>query len=192
MLPIYRLMDFGQSERSTKMANRCDHVFLMLYRLQSKIAEESPNELNWRELNSGAIFWAMENSLPHIAEFLLEKGAYVDAVNKYGWTALILASVEGHSDYVQLLLEHGAEVNAQARNGKTALTYASEEGHSDIVQLLLENGADVNARATDSGLTALMLASLKTHADVVKLLLKHDANANAEDYDGWAALMYAS
>jgi len=40
---------------------------------------------------------------------LLESGADVNAKNKYGWTALILASEEGHKEIVELLKSYGAK-----------------------------------------------------------------------------------
>ena len=39
--------------------------------------------------------------------------ALFHGVPQYGWTALMLASEEGHTDVVQLLLSHGAQVELQ-------------------------------------------------------------------------------
>jgi ankyrin repeat protein len=48
-----------------------------------------------------------------IVQLLLEKGADVNAKNKYGRTALIYATERGYTEIVQLLLEKGADVNAK-------------------------------------------------------------------------------
>ena len=44
---------------------------------------------------------------------LLNKGAYVNAKNNSGETALIKASEKGHKDLVNLLLAKGADWNAR-------------------------------------------------------------------------------
>src|SRR5205809_551446 len=54
-------------------------------------------------------------------EALLKKGAYVNAKDKTGWTALMGAARKGHSDTVRALLEKGAYANAKDNNGWTAL-----------------------------------------------------------------------
>jgi len=69
-------------------------------------------------------------------EKLIKKGADVNAKNKAGVTALMLAAVNGHTDIVKLLLDKGADVNVKDKDGKTALMYAADRGHTDIVKLL--------------------------------------------------------
>ena len=61
-----------------------------------------------------------------------------------GWTALMLASSEGHLDIVQILLQAKAIPDLQNKNGDTVLLIAAAKGHSDIVQQLLECGANPN------------------------------------------------
>ena len=57
-------------------------------------------------------------------------------------TALIFASLDGHTAIVQLLLGAGADKEAKDQFGYTALMSASEGGHTAIVELLLGAGAD--------------------------------------------------
>ncbi len=94
-------------------------------------------------------------------EKLLEKGADVNANDKYGVPPLVRAV--GHQKIVKLLLANGAEINARteapyAPAGRTALMEASWWGNYDVVKLLLDNGSDINAK-DQNGETALMLAS---------------------------------
>lgn len=64
----------------------------------------------------------------------------VDSKNDEGWTALMMASHNGHTQVVRLLIQNGADVAArsQAEPKRTALLAAAEQGHADIVKLLLQ------------------------------------------------------
>ncbi len=43
-----------------------------------------------------------------MAELLLDHGAQVDIQDSYGWSALMYASREGHTEAAKLLLDHDA------------------------------------------------------------------------------------
>ena len=58
-----------------------------------------------------------------------------------GYSALIYACFNGHTDIAYLLCTNKAQLDIQGNDGMTALILASREGHSDIVRLLLRNGA---------------------------------------------------
>ena len=70
-------------------------------------------------------------------------GSELDAGQKLegGWTALMLAALEGQTEAVRLLLEAGADVHAKSNDGTTALITAVSEGHPEIVELLRKAGA---------------------------------------------------
>jgi len=53
-----------------------------------------------------------------------------------GWTALMRASCNGHTEIVSLLLDRGADFNLKNNIGETALMFASSEGHENIVSCL--------------------------------------------------------
>ena len=73
----------------------------------------------------------------------------MDAQNKDGWTALMLAAQKGHEQVVRDLLEAGAVVGAQDNDGVTALMFAAQNGHEQVALVLLEAGA-VLSRTTPS------------------------------------------
>lgn len=68
---------------------------------------------------------------------MLEYGISINAENG-GWTALHLASLNGHLDIVSILLNKRANTNIKNREGKTALDIAREEGHERIAAIILE------------------------------------------------------
>ena len=124
-------------------------------------------------------------------KLFFENGADVDAVNKNGWTALMVAAGIRCADLVQILLSNGADVNISDKNEVTALMFAADGGYTDIVQILLENGADVNI-ADKNKITVLMAVAYKGHIDVIQLLLKNGAEVDAVDKNGTTALMVAA
>ena len=92
--------------------------------------------------------WAVAGEARHVSAFkisvqvvgqLLAKGADVQAQDKNGATALMLASGVvglGHAEVVGQLLAKGADVQAQNKEGKTALMFASAGGHTEVVKQL--------------------------------------------------------
>jgi serine/threonine-protein phosphatase 6 regulatory ankyrin repeat subunit B len=68
-----------------------------------------------------------------IVKILLEKGANPDLQGKNGYTALMVASMNGHTDIVTELLNKSANPDLKNAEGKTALDLAS---NSDIMSLL--------------------------------------------------------
>jgi hypothetical protein len=79
-------------------------------------------------------------------KLLLAKGAEVNAQDKRGRTALIVASKDGYREVVQILLAYGADVNGRDKKGNTALDWASFSGYGvspkpDIQEMLMKAGA---------------------------------------------------
>ena len=122
-----------------------------------------------------ALIYACENGDKEIAQFLLAKGAAVNAVEGiFGDTALIKAAWADQKEIVRMLLAKGAYVNAKASNGNTALMGAAASGDKEVVQLLLAKGAYVNVKGKD-GKTALTHAAENDSKDVVDFFRAHGA-----------------
>ena len=77
----------------------------------------------------------------HIVQALISRGANVNARSKWGSTALMEASANGHTHIVEFLLAHGSEVNLKDDHEKTALAYAREREQREVIQLLFAAGA---------------------------------------------------
>ncbi|MFT4067563.1 ankyrin repeat domain-containing protein [Paraburkholderia sp.] len=88
-------------------------------------------------------------------------------VNKKGWAPLHYAAANGHDDIVKVLLDHSAYVDAGSPNGTTPLMMAARGGHVSTVKLLLDNGADLMVK-NQIGMTALDFAKTYKEPDVVE------------------------
>jgi len=73
---------------------------------------------------------------------LLHSGADVNARDRFGQTALMLAAHHGHAALVGLLIEHGADLNVRAKYGLSALMLSVIAGHTEIARQLVRAGAD--------------------------------------------------
>ena len=70
------------------------------------------------------------------AEFLLERGANIDAQNKDGRSALHYAVSERQTDVVKFLLKNGANKNVSNNKGDTPLELAKKLTRKEIIKLL--------------------------------------------------------
>ena len=79
---------------------------------------------------------------------LLERGADVDARDRYGQTGLMLAAHAGCRDVVAVLVEHGVSLDVTAKFGLSALMLAVVAGHVEIARLLVRAGADLSLKGS--------------------------------------------
>nr|XP_039257501.1 uncharacterized protein LOC120334115 isoform X1 [Styela clava] len=126
--------------------------------------------------------------------FKIRVGAHVNCQDQNGYTPLHHASLNGHSDIVQLLLDVGASVNTKDKNGSRPLHLAAWNGKSEIVKILLTNGpnfASVNEQNADKE-TALHCAAQHGHRESVKILLDNHADPELRNIRDESALDLAS
>lgn len=93
---------------------------------------------------------------------LLGRGSDVNARDRYGQTALMLAAHAGHREVVETLIAHRADLNITAKFGLSALMLALVAGHAEVARVLAQAGADLSLRGTGApgfaGKTACDLA----------------------------------
>ena len=137
------------------------------------------------------IYYAVEVSLPRVAEELLEAGEDVNATGPYGDPLLVIATKLEDEAMVKLLLAHGADINRTNKNHKSdpALYWAARSA-SLLTKLLLDNGSDVNLKSFPG--TALSVACEEGHQWVVQLLLERGVQVNIVDMETETALTMAS
>ncbi len=73
------------------------------------------------EFGVTALSWAVLRDNTEIAQFLIEKGAEVNAKSRDGSTPLHSAAFLGHTEIAELLIQKGAEINPENYRGETPL-----------------------------------------------------------------------
>jgi uncharacterized protein len=79
---------------------------------------------------------------------LLGRGADVNARDRYGQTALMLAAHAGHLEIVEILISRRANLNITAKFGLSALMLAVVAGHAEVAHLLANAGANISLQGT--------------------------------------------
>ena len=91
------------------------------------------------------LYTALQYGHLNIAKLLLEKGADINAKNRYEKeSSLHLATREKKEDLLEFLLSHKADPNINDRNGKTALHFAAMNDDLKAARSLVEAGAKGN------------------------------------------------
>eukprot|EP00808_Paulinella_micropora_P018328 g78737.t1 len=146
---------------------------------------------------------------------LIEQGAPLEAKNKNGATALILAGSNGHKEVAEALLQAKAEANAKDKDGKSALDLATANGHTAVIELLSNSTqaqqvppaaaeaqesqqqgdtSEEKNEARQGSASELPDAAEKGDVDRIRELLAQsvDVDLEARDRDGRTALMSAA
>ncbi|XP_029045985.1 tankyrase isoform X2 [Osmia lignaria lignaria] len=145
-----------------------------LARVQRLVTQDNINCRDAQGRNSTPLHLAAGYNNLEVAEFLLERGADVNAQDKGGLIPLHNASSYGHLDIAALLIKYNTVVNATDKWGFTPLHEAAQKGRTQLCALLLAHGADPFSK-NQEGQTPLDLAS----ADDVRCLLQ-DAMASQQ------------
>lgn len=153
------------------------------------VTRRAENRMRKKELNIKLCDAAKHGKTEEISN-LLDQGAAVNAADKDGVTALMIAAQNNHFSFTQQLINRGADIIISNKYGGTALMRAAGKGHVEIVRFLIEKGANVN-KMSNTGFTALLAAASNGYLEVVITLLEHGAEVNVKDVYGRTALMLA-
>ncbi|GAB3628748.1 ankyrin [Pandoraea terrae] len=132
---------------------------------------------------------AMREKAVDVARLLInDPRTDLEATNKSGENAMMLAALQGLTPMVRLLIDHDAEVN---KHGWAPLHYAATNGHDDVVQLLVDHSAYIDAESPN-GTTPLMMAARGGHITTCKVLLDGGADVRLKNQLGMTAIDFAA
>lgn len=141
-----------------------------LARVRRAVAEAGLDAGASDQRGNTPLMLAAYNGHTAVVEFLLGRGAPVDARNQEGRTALMFAATGPFPETVSLLLRRDAAPNATDKaEGWSPLMFAAAEGNREVAEHLLEHGADPTLTDRD-GETARTFAANGSHSAVVSLL----------------------
>ena len=173
------------------------------------IADGGRRNRGQREPDGGeltALVYAARSGSVDAARVLLDAGADVNQVTRYGWSPLLAATQNSNYQLAKFLIEKGADVHLANKGGWTPLYLATDnrniEGGDyptrtpdlndlEYIKLLLDAGANPNAQLVEStetrtvftnqwldeeGATAFLRASQSGDVALMKLLLEHGAD----------------
>ncbi|MCP4723656.1 MAG: hypothetical protein GY863_01395 [bacterium] len=112
-----------------------------------------------------------------IAEYLIDKGANIEAKERYQMTPLFWAINQKHPETAKMLIRKGADIAVRNIFQATPLVPAAEGNMKEIVELLIEKGVDINA---DSRMgMAIHRAAFRGNAEVIGILADNGAFIDA-------------
>jgi ankyrin repeat protein len=121
----------------------------------------------------------------------LADGASVNARNRVGETALVIALQNDRPALAMDMVKAGTDVNLAAVNGVTPLMAAAHAGQTDIVRVLLAKGADI-AAVDRLKKNAMTYAAGQGRTEIVVLLLRAGVDPNAVYAHDLTALMWSA
>lgn len=114
----------------------------------------------------------------------------VDEQDEGGFSAVMIAAMEGHIDAFRMLVHAGADVKLCNKSGDTAITL-SKRNRDLFEKVMLEFALEKGNRIA-GGFDALHCAARRGDLDAVKLLASKGYDINASDGEGYTALMLAA
>lgn len=170
------------TEEKKKLGLKLVRSALNTYKFYSKFLKIfNKNKLNSKDLKL-LTNYSINNTIKKM-DNLLNNGADINYMDKYGYSALSYALQLNAEEIVDFLLNKGADINIQTK-GWTPFMYAIIRANNNLIEKLIKLRADINVKSTSDGLTPLMLAvdhinHLKDRKEITKLLLHYGADVNA-------------
>lgn len=157
------------------------------------LIEKNPDLIDARDAEGRTpLHWACRGVHLEVIEYLVEKGADVNARDNNRVVPLHSLATRNHAAAIEFLAANGANVDAVSYGGNAALHYAAISDAADAAAVLAKKGADLEIRE-DYGRTPLILCARERGGPkTIQVLLESGADVNARDKFGATALNLAA
>ena len=159
-----------------------------------KMRQLLSNNNNWLEkrdkyqrtaLHSAARYGALS-----ALQYLIEKGADLNAKDESGNTPLHLAALYCHDEAAELIIQANPDINALNDDGESPLSMATVYGTPRALSLLLSMKADSGIREKD-GNTLLHVSAMRGNIEKVQEILKYEPDIESKNTAGDTPLLSA-
>lgn len=174
------LVSYGL-QAQTLISAACDGNMNQLDSLLQRMSVDSVSNNGSTALHAAAYCRQDE-----VFDYLIEKGANVNARNKYNDTPLLYAAQREQVRMMKVMIEKGAEVNTLNEQGQSPLFIAVRSGNMEMFDLLIDGGADINF-----GEGLLHRAVIKDRLELVQKLINEQTNVDATNDRGNTPLTIA-
>ncbi|RTE83641.1 hypothetical protein BHE90_001843 [Fusarium euwallaceae] len=143
------------------------------------------------------LIWSCDSGKLDVVSLLLQDKHpdILGHTDRFGQTALLIASARGHADILKVLLERDSDrtiIKMPNKLGDTPLMVASKDGSKELIGLLLDTNCDVSTQNCAGGETALHCAARFENVAAALLLLDAGAPINATNSAMRTPLWYAA
>ena len=135
-----------------------------------------------------ALHYCSEWNLLDSVEYLVQKGALINARNANGQTPLFSAAKSDDTEIIKALISKGADINARDNLGSSPLHNAVRWNSLKAAAELINSGLDPD-RPNIAGKTPLAEAAIEGNYKMAELLLSNGASPNIYDSQGRTALV---
>lgn len=140
---------------------------------------------------AGPLICAVARNRQQIAEYLVEKGANINAPDSEGYSAFFCACSMEKLAWMEWLRQNGADINQQNHLGETPLMQSVYSDHQSVFDYLVKAGAKLDIKE-NNGYTALLHASGSRNPYYLKTLVDNGCDLNLGSSDGqFTPLMFA-
>ena len=109
-----------------------------------------------------------------MVEFLVSRGADVNAEINEKETGLLFAAYHGFVEIVDVLIQNGADLKHKNEEGMDSLMQSVLENHLSTAKLLVAYGANVNT-SNNYNASALFVAAENGYVEIAELLIQREA-----------------
>ncbi|EFH47867.1 ankyrin repeat family protein [Arabidopsis lyrata subsp. lyrata] len=118
---------------------------------------------------------------------------YLDYQDEEGFSAAMLAAMNGHVEAFRVLVYAGADVKLYNNSGDTVVSLSEQNGNRDVIEkVMLEFALEKDSRNMAGGFYALHCAARRGDVKAVKLLSGKGYGLDIPDGDGYTPLMLAA